>query len=151
MSVKLTIDMKDAQAEIGRLIQQVKNTTPLMKEIGEIGLNAVHERFDRENAPDGTSWKPHAATTRRARLRKNGNAQLTLLRDSGQLAGSFHYKAGQSRVEIGSNKPYAAIQNSGGKAGRGRKVTIPARTILGISRQDKKDYFDAIKYHLTKK
>jgi phage virion morphogenesis protein len=46
-------------------------------------------------------------------------------------------------VRVGANTPYAMIHQLGGKAGRGKKVTIPARPYLGISDKEKellKDY-----------
>ncbi|HBO4159162.1 TPA: phage virion morphogenesis protein, partial [Pseudomonas aeruginosa] len=38
------------------------------------------------------------------------------------------------QAQIGSNLSYAPIQQLGGQAGRGRKVTIPARPYLPVLR-----------------
>ena len=43
-----------------------------------------------------------------------------------------HHKTSRF-ARIDSNKKYAAIHHLGGKAGRGRKVTIPARPYLPIN------------------
>lgn len=45
---------------------------------------------------------------------------------------------GSISVEVGTNVVYAAIHQLGGKAGRkDKRVTIPARPILGVSREDR--------------
>ena len=49
---------------------------------------------------------------------------------SGLLAGSVHSQFGDDYTMIGAARPYARIHQLGGKAGRGRKVTIPARPYL---------------------
>lgn len=46
---------------------------------------------------------------------------------SAGLAASISTDYGDDFSAVGSNKPYAAIQHIGGKAGRGLKVTIPGR------------------------
>ena len=45
---------------------------------------------------------------------------------------------------VGTNEPYAAIHQFGGKAGRGRKVDIPARPFLALTPQDKADILEDI-------
>ncbi|MDP0232225.1 phage virion morphogenesis protein [Glaesserella parasuis] len=40
---------------------------------------------------------------------------------------------------VGTNEAYAAIHQFGGKAGRGRKVDIPARPFLMLTPQDEED------------
>jgi len=39
----------------------------------------------------------------------------------------------EDSVTVGASPVYALIHQMGGKAGRGRKVTIPARPYLGLS------------------
>ena len=52
------------------------------------------------------------------------------------LAGSItrHYDA--TSAVVGSNLPYARIQQLGGKAGRGHKSEIPARPFLKLTEED---------------
>lgn len=40
---------------------------------------------------------------------------------------------------VGTNEPYAAIHQFGGKAGLGRKVQINARPFLVLTEQDEQD------------
>jgi phage virion morphogenesis protein len=62
--------------------------------------------------------------------------EVTILRLSGRLAGSFSYRANPDHVRVGTPVEYAAIHHFGGKAGKNRKVTIPRRQILGLSDDD---------------
>ncbi len=137
--VTLTIDIDDAelQAEMKRKLAKLDNLAPFHKNVGEHMMLSVEERFETETAPDGAAWAQHAPATRTARLKKYGNAPLTILRAEGHLAGSFNYRADAGQVQIGSPIVYAAIHHFGGQAGRNRKVTIPARPILGLSPFDR--------------
>ena len=72
---------------------------------------------------------------------KNGNLSAgaqaglggkKLLIDTGSLARQFHVHADSASVAISNSMAYAAIHQFGGKAGKGRKVTIPARPFLPI-------------------
>lgn len=56
--------------------------------------------------------------------------EMKMLQDSGLLAGSVHSRYGDDYTVVGAARPYARIQQLGGKAGKGRKVTIPSRPYL---------------------
>jgi phage virion morphogenesis protein len=71
-----------------------------------------------------------------------------ILTDSHELRNSIHYSAARSSVVIGSGKIYAAIHQFGGKAGRNRKVTIPARPYLGIGPGDRQEIFSILRNHV---
>ena len=135
---KFTIDIEDHEIDHGMemLVGKMENLAAFHKSVGEHMLNSTEDRFDTETAPDGTAWAHHAPATIASRLRRNGNAELTILRESGALAGSFNYEAGDAQVEIGTPTIYAAIHHFGGSAGRNQSVDIPARPILGISSDD---------------
>lgn len=117
-------------------LSQMENLRPFYVNVGEHLLNSVEDRFDTQTAPDGTAWAALAPATVANRLRRYGNAELTILRASGRLAGSFNYDASSQQVSIGTPVVYAAIQHFGGEAGRNKSVTIPPRPVLGISPQD---------------
>ena len=64
---------------------------------------------------------------------------------------SIIYRAASDSVTIGTTPPskdYAAIHQFGGKAGRGRKVTIPARPYLGINAEDREEAIRTMKDHM---
>ena len=56
-----------------------------------------------------------------------------VLVETGSLARQFHVAATRDSVSVGNSMAYAAIHQFGGKAGRGKKVTIPARPFLPVT------------------
>ena len=150
MDVIATLDDSEVQALITRVAAKVGNMKPVMTRIGAFYERRVLESFKNESAPDGTPWKPLAQDTMMMGLaRKKGWNQKgglsargkryiqgkRILRESGDLEGSIHFQADNDSVTIGSSGsiPYAAIQQLGGKAGRGLKVTIPGREYLAMN------------------
>jgi len=72
------------------------------------------------------------------RARKKMEDAKVLVRHgmAGGLMGSVTYVASAVDVVVGTNKVYAAIHQFGGKAGRGKKVEIPARPYLVVQDED---------------
>ena len=136
----IAIHVRHDEAEILAFFEsklaKMENLRPFYVNVGEHLLNSVEDRFDTQTAPDGTAWAALAPATVANRLRRNGNAELTILRESGRLAGSFNYDASSRQVTVGTPVVYAAIQHFGGEAGRNQSVTIPPRPVLGMSPQD---------------
>lgn len=146
----LTISIDDAELRkaIDRLYDRMSDLTPAMRDIGEYMLGATRDRFDNETAPDGSKWQalsPRYAA-RKAKMR---NALRGILTRRGTLRDTIRYKASNSDVVIGSDRPYAAIHQLGGQAGRGRKATIPARPFLGVSPQDQEEIIKILGDYLT--
>lgn len=150
MDVIATLDDREVQALLTRVAAKVGNMKPVMTRIGAFYERRVLENFKNESAPDGTPWKPLAQDTMMMGLKRKkgwkadgglsarGKRYIQgkrILRESGDLEGSIHFRADAQSVTIGSSGsiPYAAIQQLGGKAGRGRKVPIPAREYLGMN------------------
>lgn len=136
--VQITITTDDAELKKALAAQIVRhnNPRPFYASVGEHMLNSVQERFDTQTAPDGSAWTPLAPSTVASRLKRNGNAEVTILRERGRLAGSINYRANRAQVEIGTPMVQAAIQHFGGETGRNHAVTIPARPFLGLSPND---------------
>lgn len=65
---------------------------------------------------------------RKAAQRAQGS--MRILQVTGKLAGSVHGDSGDDWASVGEWGPYARIHQLGGEAGRGHKVTIPARPSL---------------------
>lgn len=95
--------------------------TPAMRKIAGTLTNVVEENFEAEGRP---RWKPSE------RAASEGGVTL---QKSGRLAASISTGHDATSAQIGSNVEYAAIHQFGGKAGRGRKVDIPARPFLPIT------------------
>jgi phage virion morphogenesis protein len=70
--------------------------------------------------------------------------QGTPLVDTENLMGSITSDYSNDMATVGTNEPYAAIHQFGGKAGRGRKVEIPARPFLALTPQDKADILEDV-------
>lgn len=136
LSYTVRIEDRDLLMQLESLIGQMEDLEPFHRLVGEHMLTSVYERFETETAPDGSRWQSHAPATVRSRLKRNGNAPLTILRESGRLAGSFNYEATSQHAKIGTPVIYAAIHHFGGEAGRNHAVTIPPRPILGLSAND---------------
>jgi phage virion morphogenesis protein len=110
-----------------------------MRQISEIMRDAVEENFEQEGRP---KWKPSK------RAQKQGGKTL---QDTGSLASSISMKFTRNTAVVGTNKKYAAIHQFGGKAGRGRKVTIPARPFLRLTNEDLEEIKTTILEHFKAK
>lgn len=136
-TITITLDDEQAQATFAELARRCTDMTGLMRKIGGHLADVAEESFATERSPDGVPWVDLSARTTAARA-KRGYWPGQKLQVSGLLAASVTPQEGalvigRDFVQIGSNVPYARIQQKGGKAGRGHKVDIPARPFLGIS------------------
>lgn len=155
MSTSLVADLSGlgrVQALLRRAGAQLDDPTPLLREIGAALVQTTRERFDTMTDPLGKKWAAHSADTqigrlggtkrvytKKMRFRKGVAEKLDKLRilfRQGHLRHSVTARASRTGVEVGTNLAYGAIHQFGGKAGRGRKVTIPARPYLGLSAVD---------------
>lgn len=59
--------------------------------------------------------------------------------DTENLMGSINSHYDKASAAVGTNEVYAPLHHFGGKAGRGRKVEIPARPFLTLTEQDEGD------------
>ncbi len=135
----LQLDDKGLQRDLRARLEQLADKTAILKSIGEEMLPRINKRFQDEKDPEGKSWPALAPRTIEARLKKYGNAPLTILRMRGHLAGAINYQISGATLKIGTGsevEDYAAIHQFGGEAGRGRKVKIPARPYLGFNEED---------------
>ena len=142
------------QSALSALAAKIDNLGPCLKEIGQDIAGRTTQRFATSTGPDGQRWKANAMATINAYIAsKNGFGKKGLTKKGLALqAGKKPLIAtrGLSRsirsqiinggqgVEIGTNwlageiPGGAAIHQFGGQAGRGKKVTIPARPFLPI-------------------
>lgn len=129
-AVKLTIKITDnATAPLRTFFLNVADLKPLMAGIGEIAFASVQENFEVGGRP---KWQPLAPAT----IKKKGHTKPLMA--SGMLQ-NITRKVTENSVQIGvqpAAKDYAAIQHFGGKAGRSRKVTIPARPYMLLHQED---------------
>jgi phage virion morphogenesis protein len=145
-------DDADLSGALARLAAGAADPSPLMRIIGDYGVDSTRRRMIEQHAPDGTAWA--ALNPAYAELKGSG---YDILYASGALRGSLTYLAGMSEVSWGSGMIYAAVHQFGativpknapalsfvlgGKLSpylvSVKSVTIPARPYLGISDADR--------------
>lgn len=133
--IKITLDDKQANQQLRRIANQLKKPRLLYGVLGETLKKLHKERFKQEISPEGKKWRALSPATL-AQKGKRGKS-LKILRQDGYLSDKTAYNYDDKRLEFGSSAKYARLHQFGGKAGRGRKVLIPARPWLGVSEQDK--------------
>ena len=124
MTVALRITLQDSEirqlsVRLAQFGDQAVNDA--LAELGESVRTMAIDSFESSTSPEGTAWQP----SERALL----TGGKTLI-DTGDLQNSISVNMGFGEVEVGSNMVYAAIHQLGGKAGRNKSVTLPARPFL---------------------
>ena len=123
--LEINLDTKDLERGLAQLLKNATDNRPMMRSIATELVALTEDNFEDESW-GGDKWKQSQ------RAASNGGKTL---QKSGQLAASI--RAGTDFARIGSNKKYAAIHHLGGQAGRGKKLTLPARPYLPISGKGK--------------
>lgn len=159
MDISVTINDHEVLELFNRLQRRASDLTPAMQAIGLFYERSVIENFKEQASPDGTPWQKLSAVTlmmglgRKKGWKKDGGLSAKgkgylqgkrILWEHGDLEGSVHIQATKHSVTIGTGGhiPYAAIHQFGGKAGRGRRVNIPARPYLALNRGTEMDLAD---------
>ena len=124
MSFEIEVKLKDEQLQrkLKELSSKLKNTKPLLNQIGHTLIDQVEENFENESF-FGKPW------TISKRAKKEGGKTL---QDTARLASSVDFEVSGNTLRVGTNVEYAAIHQFGGNAGRGRKTLIKPRPFLPI-------------------
>jgi phage virion morphogenesis protein len=130
--IKFEISDRQVMDALGRLLDAGQDMSGPMDDIRRLLENATEDAFQNQADPWGNPWQDLAESTKAARAKK-GHWPGSILQVSGGLIGSLSGDSGPDWAEAGFGKVFAAIQNLGGKAGRGGKTTIPARRSLPIN------------------
>ena len=117
----------EIQQLLQKMVKKTDDTAPVMAEIANSLYNITMESFAGQKSPSGAPWQRLAPSTLR---RKKHPGKI--LYETGQLHRRIYTRSDKDSAEIGVNLPYAAIHQFGGHAGRGRKVSIPARPYLPL-------------------
>lgn len=134
----IDIEINNAQEVaivLERLSQATTHRTPLMRSIAGTMESAVLQNFDVGGRPKWLGLKYR---------------QGTPLVDTENLMGSITSDYTNDTAIVGTNEPYAAIHQFGGKAGRGRKTTIPARPFLKLTPEDEADIMEDIQAYFQR-
>jgi phage virion morphogenesis protein len=128
--VRITVNDRELSQVLRRLARIGAEPGRFLRPIGLQLINSTRERARREVSPDFTPWPE--LTPAYAAKKRGGH----MMRESGNLLGSLTREVEGNTLRVGTNRIYAAIHQFGGRAGRGRKVTMPTRPWLGLSRDD---------------
>lgn len=149
-SFTITVVDDAVKKELEKLKGKVTNLSPVLRLIGEGIIERTKRRFETSTSPNGTPWKPNSAATLdlfeirigSSKRKKDGSLNAAgkrmlankkpLIGDTFDLSRQFVSTVQSNSLTISSTPIYAAIQQFGGRAGRGHKVTIPARPFLPI-------------------
>jgi len=142
-AIVVDVDTKPVSDMLKKFRHRMGTLKPAMKIIGQIMRTSIVENFQKGGRPD--AWEPLSDETL---LTKKGDKILINQGFAGGLMGSIHPEIGDDYVMVGTDKKYAAIHQFGGKAGRGGKVTIPARPFLLIQDEDIDDITEELNDYL---
>jgi phage gpG-like protein len=151
-SFTLTVQDHGVQTALNALAARVNNIPAVLDTIGTGIIERTQRRFETSTGPDGIAWKANAETTlamlsasigasksnrkKDGSLNAKGNRMLAnkkpLIGPTGLLGKVFHSLVVDNTLTVSSPFVYSAIHQFGGKAGRGLKVTIPARPYFPI-------------------
>ena len=142
-------DVASANEEIREIIDRIKDKAAVHAIIGLTLYDQTIERFENEEDPSGNTWEGLHPITLSNRRNAAG-----ILRDTGELFRSIHYKSSASQAEVGTNlnHPKVWVMQHGADIkprrvpnlripyGDGyvfsKGVTIPARPYIGIGSKD---------------
>jgi phage virion morphogenesis protein len=157
--IREEIEDSGIRAKLMALIALGMNPAPALRDIAAYGESSTRERFRLQISPEGNRWKPlktelfEGGFFGKKHLRKDGRIRKSainralgrkILTRDGHLGDSITAKSSSQYAEWGTNRIYAAIHQFGGKAGRGRKVTIPARPYLGVNDENAADILNLL-------
>ncbi len=145
--IEIKIDNKEVEEKLLELAKRGENLRPLMKNIAGIFAYSAEENFANEGRPKWTDLKESTKKNRQKKKKWPGQ----ILQVEGILASSLSTQYDDTSAIIGSNLPYAAIHQKGGKAGRNKKVSIPARPYLQLTNEDFDEILDVAENYLKNK
>ena len=139
VTLKINFESAALLAALEKLQRRAETAASALHEIGEVLLEATEDRFVEQVDPAGRPWAPLSP---RYKKRKRRHQDLILALD-GYLKGTLAKRVSAGRLEIGSNRVYAATHQLGDK-----RRNIPARPFLGLSGADKAEILSVLADHL---
>ena len=134
----IEIELNNAERIAGilqKLSQATKKRTPLMRRIAATMEAGVLQNFEVGGRPPWQGLKY-----------REGNPLV----DTENLMSSITSEYDNNQAMVGTNEPYAAIHQFGGKAGRNKKVDIPARPFLLLTPEEEEDILEDIQDYFQK-
>lgn len=113
MQLTLRVDDRQVQKKLADLSRLVKDTKPLLDDMGEDLMKHFGEQvFESEGSANGSRWRPLAASTLRARAERTGYYKRTpivtgkILTWTGRLKSSFKKTVTRTRLTISNTQKY---------------------------------------------
>ena len=128
MAITFEVLKDETGPALERVARAAGDMSPVMREISEIFYDQTMENFEQEGRP---AWEALAPATIAERTRR-GYWPGKILQRSGELKSAVHPFSSNDEAGVAVAKPYAAIQQLGGLAGRGHAAEIPARPYLPL-------------------
>ena len=141
--IKFSANSTEIDGLARNLLARSSDMSEAMAAIAGVMLDAVEENFEKEGRPE--KWTPLAEETVEERRGKGFGPEHPILQRTGTLAASIQAQSSGTEALVHSNLRYAAIQHFGGKAGRGKKVTIPPRPFLVLTQEDEDEIAGILK------
>lgn len=123
---QIDIDSQAVLTALARLQQATNNMSPVMANIAQALASESERQFQTETGPGG-NWPDLSDTTKMFRERMGKWPGKKLQLSGGGLAASVQTGYDDNTAWIGSNKPYAAMHQFGGKTSP--RSMIPNKTI----------------------
>ncbi|HGY9637896.1 TPA: phage virion morphogenesis protein [Pseudomonas putida] len=105
----VTMDASAVGRELEQLIERLGSLRTPLNDIAEYLHISTDNRARRQIAPDGSPWAPLSARTL---AKKKGKK---ILRESGALLDTLRHQVTDDSLDFGTDKPYGAIHQDGGK------------------------------------
>lgn len=130
--LEIKVDSHKVDALLAGAMQRMSNTKPLMASIAAELLSLTDESFSKQGQVGGEAWQSLAAATIGKRTKAGTWPGKMLVISPAGLAASIQSFSSSTSAGISSSKPYAAIQQFGGQAGRNHAVHVHARPYMPI-------------------
>lgn len=128
------------------LLARIKDVPRALDEVGASVVTETQMRFEAQRDPKGAAWQALAPSTI---ARRTAGKASKILRETGDnLYDTLTHRVEPDAVLVGVNRAWAAIHQFGGRAGRGKKTTIPARPFLGLSEEGATEVLHILRDHL---
>lgn len=147
VALKITIDDKRVKAALNRVQRRAEGLRPWLLDAGEHMLGSIQRNFEEQGRPD--PWTALEASTIEQKKKKGRSPLILHGQVSGGLRNSITYDADRNELRIGTNKIYGRIQQLGGEAGRGKKVTLPPRPFLLVQDEDEAHLIESLNEYVT--
>jgi phage virion morphogenesis protein len=163
-TITINVASEPVISVLNRLTERLGDLKVPFTDVGEYLLQSTDQHFREERAPDGTPWAPNSPVTIERYFAKRSGRPVyhtkagksvpggkKILRDSGLLQDLMRYQATPTSLTVGTDRPYAAMQQFGGTRAQYPWLwgDIPARPFLGMSPEDENEVLTILSGYIS--